>query len=105
MDKQLKDLRNARWERAFHQVEESAAEDDPNLPDDSSYNDDATNRKATIVVSITGCAFYIFHRLCLRLLTSIHMQIEHIIQASDVAHTMQVSPSLFVIHQSKTALL
>ena len=52
MDKDLKELRNARWEKAFSEgaVTESAA--------------DAINRKATIVI-------------------------EHLIQASDVAHTMQ----------------
>ena len=54
MDKDLKTLRNHRWERAFSEsrseVEESAK--------------DAVDRKATIVI-------------------------EHLIQASDVAHTMQ----------------
>ena len=54
MDKDLKQLRNHRWERAFsessHDVEESPK--------------DAVDRKATIVI-------------------------EHLIQASDVAHTMQ----------------
>lgn len=53
-DKQLKELRNNRWEKAFHgkeiQSEEEAVA--------------AINRKATIVL-------------------------EHLIQASDVAHTMQ----------------
>eukprot|EP00934_Nitzschia_sp_Nitz4_P002003 Nitzschia sp. Nitz4//scaffold23_size168460//26387//30285//NITZ4_002207-RA/size168460-snap-gene-0.151-mRNA-1//-1//CDS//3329543599//2003//frame0 len=53
MDKDLKTLRNNRWDKAFSETrgyEESAAE--------------STNRKATIVI-------------------------EHLIQASDVAHTMQ----------------
>lgn len=49
MDKDLKALRNSRWEKAFSQ-------------DDSSKEN--VNRKATIVI-------------------------EHMIQASDVAHTMQ----------------
>ena len=52
MDKDLKDLRNKRWEKAFSNATDS----------DSSEN--AVNRKATIVI-------------------------EHLIQASDVAHTMQ----------------
>jgi hypothetical protein len=52
MDKDLKALRNVRWEKAFKEL----------APD--SRDDDGTNRKATIVI-------------------------EHIIQASDVAHTMQ----------------
>ena len=51
MDKDLKALRNGRWEKAFHlSVEETATEH--------------SNRRATIVI-------------------------EHLIQASDVAHTMQ----------------
>lgn len=54
MDKDLKALRNARWEKAF----------DPHFTEDSA--EDSINRKATIVI-------------------------EHLIQASDVAHTMQVS--------------
>ena len=52
MDKDLKTLRNARWERAFS---ETKFEEAPK---------DASDRKATIVI-------------------------EHLIQASDVAHTMQ----------------
>jgi hypothetical protein len=52
MDKDLKALRNARWEKAFKEIAPG-----PRVDDD-------TNRKATIVI-------------------------EHIIQASDVAHTMQ----------------
>jgi hypothetical protein len=52
-DKQLKDLRNNRWNRAFSQ----------DAPVDESP-DQARNRKATIVI-------------------------EHLIQASDIAHTMQ----------------
>ena len=52
-DKDLKELRNSRWETAFHREEQ-----------ESPYVKDAMDRKATIVI-------------------------EHIIQASDVAHTMQ----------------
>lgn len=51
VDKELKTLRNNRWDRAFSQSE-------------GLVEDEATNRKATIVI-------------------------EHLIQASDVAHTMQ----------------
>lgn len=51
-DKELKVLRNARWEKAFHE------------PKDGEAADITINRKATIVI-------------------------EHLIQASDVAHTMQ----------------
>ena len=52
VDKDLKELRNGRWNRAFHN---SACTDGPR---------DAIDRKATIVL-------------------------EHLIQASDIAHTMQ----------------
>ena len=52
MDKDLKTLRNMRWEKAFSA---DTVDDDPK---------DTVNRKATIVI-------------------------EHLIQASDVAHTMQ----------------
>jgi len=52
MDKDLKALRNARWEKAFSEIR----------ADESAI--DSVNRKATIVI-------------------------EHLIQASDVAHTMQ----------------
>jgi hypothetical protein len=51
MDKELKTLRNSRWDRAFSENPTGNARD-------------AVNRKATIVI-------------------------EHLIQASDVAHTMQ----------------
>jgi hypothetical protein len=54
MDKELKTIRNARWDKAFS---ESAA-------DTKEVTTDITNRKATIVI-------------------------EHLIQASDIAHTMQ----------------
>ena len=54
MDKELKSLRNARWEKAF-------AEPDVSIRESVA---DTVNRKATIVI-------------------------EHLIQASDVAHTMQ----------------
>ena len=53
MDKELKNLRNARWERAF------SADENANSAERTDVN-----RKATIVI-------------------------EHLIQASDVAHTMQ----------------
>jgi hypothetical protein len=52
VDKELKALRNARWERAFSQQDNQESESD------------IVNRKATIVI-------------------------EHLIQASDIAHTMQ----------------
>ena len=54
MDKELKQLRNGRWDKAF------------NLDGDEmkQSTDDVVNRKATIVI-------------------------EHLIQASDVSHTMQ----------------
>ncbi|CAB9507971.1 Receptor-type guanylate cyclase gcy [Seminavis robusta] len=80
VDKELKELRNARWDRAFHHPKRqwsssSLVSADPEQPEQvpinrkkqrnsSVYNDDSTNRKATIVI-------------------------EHIIQASDIAHTMQ----------------
>jgi hypothetical protein len=54
MDKDLKTLRNARWEKAFEKQSE----------DDIVSAEDNVNRKATIVI-------------------------EHLIQASDVSHTMQ----------------
>ena len=51
-DKDLKVLRNARWDKAFKQIDENESQRD------------SVNRKATIVI-------------------------EHLIQASDIAHTMQ----------------
>ena len=57
VDKDLKALRNARWERAFKKSGGSDAED----------SKAANDRKATIVI-------------------------EHLLQASDVAHTMQYVP-------------
>jgi len=54
MDKDLKNLRNDRWEKAFATGAESREES----------KEDAVDRKATVVI-------------------------EHLIQASDVAHTMQ----------------
>jgi len=54
VDKELKGLRNARWEKAFSECPSDATEDEQV----------AINRKATIVI-------------------------EHLIQASDVSHTMQ----------------
>ena len=62
VDKELKALRNARWERAFREAPAAGEE----LEDYES----TINRKATIVI-------------------------EHLIQASDVAHTMQVRLSLY----------
>jgi hypothetical protein len=55
VDKDLKTLRNSRWDKAFKPEQESAKDSNPR---------DAVNRKATIVI-------------------------EHLIQASDVSHTMQ----------------
>ena len=55
MDKELKVLRNARWEKAFDENDLAAKQEPASL---------AKDRKATIVI-------------------------EHLIQASDVAHTMQ----------------
>ena len=54
VDKDLKALRNARWDRAFEN----------GGPDSDNEDEDHVNRKATIVI-------------------------EHLIQASDVSHTMQ----------------
>eukprot|EP00934_Nitzschia_sp_Nitz4_P000393 Nitzschia sp. Nitz4//scaffold129_size63868//17137//21252//NITZ4_006196-RA/size63868-processed-gene-0.67-mRNA-1//-1//CDS//3329534896//393//frame0 len=55
VDRDLKNLRNLRWDRAFNETEEVSEE---------SSSRAAVNRKATIVI-------------------------EHLLQASDVAHTMQ----------------
>jgi len=55
MDKELKSLRNSRWEKAFTPTVSSASQESNSM---------RVNRKATIVI-------------------------EHLIQASDVAHTMQ----------------
>ena len=60
-DKELKSLRNDRWDRAFAPVREDAA---AACSADPTSRDATMNRKATIVI-------------------------EHLIQASDVAHTMQ----------------
>ena len=59
MDKDLKELRNNRWDKAFKE----AGKEGPKKSGAASVHD-AVNRKATIVI-------------------------EHLIQASDVAHTMQ----------------
>mmetsp|Transcript_27427 Transcript_27427/g.65843 ORF Transcript_27427/g.65843 Transcript_27427/m.65843 type:complete len:1348 (+) Transcript_27427:241-4284(+) len=70
MDKDLKKLRDARWKRAFDAGKVLDGLDEPEHPTSqiggSSFDEDriALNRKATIVI-------------------------EHLIQASDVAHTMQ----------------
>ena len=61
VDKELKELRNARWEKAFKDRE--GHDRNPNLVAEEDLDTDR-NRKATIVI-------------------------EHLIQASDVAHTMQ----------------
>jgi hypothetical protein len=58
VDKDLKGLRNARWDKAFKRVSESGDE----FTEDGARDD--VNRKATIVI-------------------------EHLLQASDVSHTMQ----------------
>ena len=55
-DKDLKTLRNARWDRAFNK--------DGNAPEQPESDKASKDRKATIVI-------------------------EHLIQASDVSHTMQ----------------
>ena len=54
VDKELKQLRNNRWDKAFK----------PGAVDVDADNRDSINRKATIVI-------------------------EHLIQASDISHTMQ----------------
>lgn len=56
VDKELKELRNNRWDKAFHSDDASKAT--------AMMSRDEVNRKATIVL-------------------------EHIIQASDISHTMQ----------------
>ena len=60
MDKDLKTLRNARWEKAF--ADNSTADSDDQ--EDEFTAKESVDRKATIVI-------------------------EHLIQASDIAHTMQ----------------
>jgi len=60
-DKQLKDLRNKRWDRAF-KIKPDASADELAMSPEVMEND--VNRKATIVI-------------------------EHLMQASDVSHTMQ----------------
>ena len=62
-DKQLKELRNKRWERAFSAKTNNLAELTP-ASDIRTILDDDVNLKATIVI-------------------------EHLLQASDVSHTMQ----------------
>jgi hypothetical protein len=53
-DKELKDLRNGRWEKAFRNAETSVTESSaPNSNDEESgreYKSDQINRKATIVI-------------------------------------------------------
>ena len=64
-DKELKELRNGRWNKAFKKTSPTALQGAPvfEIETSESYSD-AVNRKATIVI-------------------------EHLIQASDVSHTMQ----------------
>jgi hypothetical protein len=62
MDKGFKELRNARWEKAFSVVDQSLSSSSSGQEEESVK--DKTDRKATIVI-------------------------EHLIQASDVSHTMQ----------------
>ena len=62
VDKQLKALRNKRWEISFPSTTASGSQEDEVMP--LQVSSDEMNRKATIVI-------------------------EHLIQASDVAHTMQ----------------
>ena len=61
-DKELKELRNSRWEKAFRESNNANQREITTLSHDSPQ--DQINRKATIVI-------------------------EHLIQASDVSHTMQ----------------
>ena len=60
VDKELKNLRNQRWDKAFAKQEETEASPEQAPEEDRN----SVNRKATIVI-------------------------EHLIQASDVSHTMQ----------------
>lgn len=66
-DKDLKVLRNNRWDKAFKKPQESAVDENA-FKESESINFESTrdevNRKATIVI-------------------------EHLIQASDISHTMQ----------------
>jgi hypothetical protein len=65
MDKDLKELRNGRWDKAFHHPDLNDSRLSSNSASSSASSScDAINRKATIVI-------------------------EHLIQASDVSHTMQ----------------
>lgn len=61
VDKELKQLRNNRWDKAFKRVNSSLSFHDM---DEKHETRECINRKATIVI-------------------------EHLIQASDVSHTMQ----------------
>ena len=65
-DKEMKNLRNNRWDKAFAVAESGNIEDLVNIGTVSKKDQglDCINRKATIVI-------------------------EHLIQAADVAHTMQ----------------
>ena len=63
MDKELKNLRNGRWDKAFKK-ESSSSSSCQQQQEEEDDGDAMNNRKATIVI-------------------------EHLIQASDVAHTMQ----------------
>jgi hypothetical protein len=62
VDKDLKELRNNRWEKAFKKPVSSTSSHSTNAAIDS--DKESVDRKATIII-------------------------EHIIQASDISHTMQ----------------
>ena len=64
VDKELKELRNTRWEKAFKNGEGGAGKESTKAGKGQVSDKDTRNRKATIVI-------------------------EHIIQASDISHTMQ----------------
>ena len=64
MDKDLKALRNARWEKAFKKDGENKEDCNSSSSTLNEDSRDAVNRKATIVI-------------------------EHIIQASDISHTVR----------------
>ena len=63
-DKNLSAQRKERWNKAFHEDADKFRDESVRTKTDEELQQEATNRKATIVI-------------------------EHLIQASDVAHTMQ----------------
>lgn len=83
VDKDLKQLRNNRWDKAFKKapVATVSKDDDSEADEEEIESTESKNRKATIVI-------------------------EHLIQASDVSHTMQhwqyVRAVLFIFVFSKT---